>query len=101
MGNIVVIVGRLNVGKLILFNCLIGECQVIIDDESGVICDCQYGISYWNGKNFMVIDIGGFVCNLDDVFEVVICLQVCIVIEEVNVFIFMVDVFIGLIDFDE
>lgn len=101
MGNIVAIVGRPNVGKSTLFNRLIGERQAIIDDESGVTRDRQYGTSYWNGKNFTVIDTGGFVRNSDDVFEAAIRSQVRIAIEEANVLIFMVDVTTGLTDLDE
>lgn len=101
MGNIVAIVGRPNVGKSTLFNRLIGGRQAIIDDESGVTRDRQYGNSFWNGKNFTVVDTGGFVLNSDDVFEAAIRSQVRIAIEEANVLIFMVDVTTGITDLDE
>ncbi|WP_367390316.1 ribosome biogenesis GTPase Der [Lewinella sp. LCG006] len=101
MGNIVAIVGRPNVGKSTLYNRLIGERQAIINDESGVTRDRQYGISHWNGKNFTVVDTGGFVRNSDDVFEAAIRSQVEIAIEEASVLIFMVDVTTGLTDLDE
>lgn len=101
MGNIVAIVGRPNVGKSTLFNRLIGERQAIIDDESGVTRDRQYGTSFWNGKNFTVIDTGGFVRNSDDVFEAAIRSQVEIAIEEADVLVFIVDVSTGLTDLDE
>lgn len=101
MSSIVAIVGRPNVGKSTLYNRLIGQRQAIIDDESGVTRDRQYGLSYWNGKNFTVIDTGGFVRNSDDVFEAAIRSQVRIAIDEANVIIFMVDVTTGLTDLDE
>ena len=101
MSNLVAIVGRPNVGKSTLYNRLIGERQAIIDDESGVTRDRQYGHSYWNGKNFTVIDTGGFVRNSEDVFEAAIRSQVKIAIEEANIIIFMVDVSTGLTDLDE
>ena len=69
MGNIIAIVGRPNVGKSTLYNRLIGGRNAIIDDTSGVTRDRKYGISDWNGKNFTVIDTGGFVQGSDDVFE--------------------------------
>lgn len=101
MGNIVAIVGRPNVGKSTLFNRLIGERQAIIDDESGVTRDRQYGTSVWNGKHFAVIDTGGFVKHSSDVFESAIRSQVTIAIEEATVLVFMVDVTTGLTDLDE
>lgn len=101
MQNIVAIVGRPNVGKSTLFNRLIGERQSIVDDQSGVTRDRQYGQSHWNGKEFTVIDTGGFVRDSDDVFEAAIRDQVEIAIEEADVIIFMVDVSTGLTDLDE
>ncbi|MEZ4986201.1 MAG: ribosome biogenesis GTPase Der [Saprospiraceae bacterium] len=101
MGNIVAIVGRPNVGKSTLFNRLIGERQAIIDDESGVTRDRQYGNSHWNGKQFTVVDTGGFVRNSEDVFESAIRSQVKIAIEEATALVFVVDVTTGLTDLDE
>jgi len=100
MSNIVAIVGRPNVGKSTLFNRLIGERQSIIDDVSGVTRDRQYGTSEWNGKQFTVIDTGGFVHGSEDVFEAAIREQVHIAIEEANAIIFMVDVTTGITDLD-
>ena len=101
MGNIVAIVGRPNVGKSTLYNRLIGARQAIIDDTSGVTRDRQYGNSFWNGKNFIVIDTGGFVKSSSDIFESAIRSQVNIAIEEAEVIIFMVDVTTGITDLDE
>ncbi len=101
MGNIVAIVGRPNVGKSTLFNRLIGGRQAIIDDTSGVTRDRQYGYSEWNGKQFTVVDTGGFVLNSKDIFESAIRSQVKIAIEEASVLIFMVDVTTGITDLDE
>jgi GTP-binding protein len=101
MNNIVAIVGRPNVGKSTFFNRLIGERQAIIDDMPGVTRDRQYGSSYWNGKNFTVVDTGGFVENSEDIFEAAIRSQVKIAIEEAAVILFMVDVTTGITDLDE
>ena len=100
MGNIVAIVGRPNVGKSTLYNRLIGERKAIIDDISGVTRDRQYGNCFWNGKNFTVVDTGGFVLNSQDVFESAIRSQVKIAIEEAAVLVFMVDVTTGITDLD-
>ena len=101
MGNIVAIVGRPNVGKSTLYNRLVGHRQAIIDDVSGVTRDRQYGTSFWNGKNFTVVDTGGFVQNSDDIFESEIRSQVKIAIEEAAVIVFLVDVTTGITDLDE
>jgi len=101
MSNIIAIVGRPNVGKSTLYNRLIGEREAIIDDISGVTRDRKYGSSHWNGKDFTVVDTGGFVHGSDDVFEAAIRGQVEIAIEEANVILFMVDVTTGITDLDE
>ena len=101
MGNIIAIVGRPNVGKSTLYNRLIGGRNAIIDDTSGVTRDRKYGLSDWNGKNFTVIDTGGFVQGSDDVFEAAIRSQVKIAIEEATALVFMVDVATGITDLDE
>lgn len=98
--DIVAIVGRPNVGKSTLFNRLIGARQSIVDDLSGVTRDRQYGKSNWNGKEFTVIDTGGFVQNSDDVFEAAIREQVEIAIEEADIIILMTDVLTGITDLD-
>jgi len=100
MSNIVAIVGRPNVGKSTLFNRMVGGRQAITDNISGVTRDRQYGSVIWNGKNFTVIDTGGFVQHSDDLFEAAIREQVDIAIEEASVIIFMVDVMTGITDLD-
>jgi GTP-binding protein len=101
MSQIVAIVGRPNVGKSTLFNRLIGERKSIIDDTSGVTRDRIYGFSEWNGRNFTVIDTGGFVKGSSDIFEAEIRRQVQIAIDEANVIVFVVDVSTGITDLDE
>lgn len=100
MGNLVAIVGRPNVGKSTLFNRLIGERRAIVDDYSGVTRDRHYGVSEWCGKEFNVIDTGGFVSKTDDVFEIAIRDQVNIAIGEADVLLFVVDVTTGITDLD-
>ena len=101
MSNVVAIVGRPNVGKSTLYNRLIAERESIVDDFSGVTRDRLYGSCLWNGKNFTVIDTGGFVPASNDVFETAIREQVLIAIDEAEVIIFMVDVTTGITDIDE
>ena len=61
MNNIVAIVGRPNVGKSTFFNRLIQRREAIVDSVSGVTRDRNYGKSEWNGKEFSVIDTGGYI----------------------------------------
>ncbi|MCC8173439.1 MAG: ribosome biogenesis GTPase Der [Odoribacter sp.] len=100
MSNIVAIVGRPNVGKSTLFNRLIGGRQAIVNEESGVTRDRNYGKSEWCGKEFSVIDTGGYVSNSDDIFEEEINKQVILAMEEADVILFMVDTEIGVTDLD-
>lgn len=101
MSNIVAIVGRPNVGKSTLFNRLIGTRKAIVNEESGVTRDRNYGKSVWNGKEFSVIDTGGYVSNSDDIFEEEINKQVLLALDEADVILFMVDAEIGITDLDQ
>lgn len=101
MGFTVAIVGRPNVGKSTLFNRLLEQRKAIVDDVSGVTRDRQYGVSDWNGKNFNVIDTGGFVQGSDDVFEKEIAKQVLIAVDEADCILFLVDATTGLTDLDD
>lgn len=101
MSNIVAIVGRPNVGKSTLFNRLIGEKDAIVDETSGVTRDRHYGVSEWLGREFNVIDTGGYVTNSDDIFEEEIRKQVLLAIDEADIILFLVDVMSGITDLDE
>ncbi|MCX2679406.1 ribosome biogenesis GTPase Der [Galbibacter sp. EGI 63066] len=101
MSAIVAIVGRPNVGKSTLFNRLIKRREAIVDETSGVTRDRHYGKSDWNGREFSVIDTGGYVVGSDDIFEQEIDKQVELAIEEADVIIFVVDVAVGVTGMDE
>lgn len=101
MSNIVAIVGRPNVGKSTLFNRMIKRREAIVDSVSGVTRDRNYGKSEWNGKEFSVIDTGGYIKGSDDVFEGEIRKQVELAIEEADVILFVVDVEEGITPMDE
>jgi GTP-binding protein len=100
MGNIVAIVGRPNVGKSTLFNRLTKSRRAIVNDEAGTTRDRQYGKSEWEGREFSVIDTGGWVVNSSDVFEDEIKRHVVLAIEEADVILFMVDIQNGITDYD-
>ncbi len=101
MSTIVAIVGRPNVGKSTFFNRLIQRREAIVDAVSGVTRDRHYGKTDWNGREFTVIDTGGYVIGSDDVFEAEIDKQVELAIDEADAIIFMVDVENGVTGMDE
>lgn len=101
MGSIVAIVGRPNVGKSTFFNRLVERREAIVDSVSGVTRDRNYGRTDWNGREFSVIDTGGYVVGSDDVFEAQIDKQVKLAIEEADVILFMVDAHTGITPMDE
>ncbi len=98
--SIVAIVGRPNVGKSTLFNRLVGMRKAIVDDTAGVTRDRHYGRCDWCGREFSVIDTGGYTTNSDDVFESAIRAQVQIAIDESDVVLFMVEAATGITDYD-
>lgn len=100
MGNIIAIVGRPNVGKSTLFNRLVGGRSAIVDATEGTTRDRHYGTTDWNGREFNIVDTGGFTVNSEDIFEQEICRQVEIAIQEADQIIFMVDVETGITDLD-
>ena len=101
MSNIVAIVGRPNVGKSTFFNRLIQRREAIVDAVSGVTRDRHYGKSDWNGREFSLIDTGGYVVGSDDIFEAEIDKQVELAIDEADAIIFMVNVEDGVTGMDE
>ena len=98
--SLVAIVGRPNVGKSTLFNRLVGMRQAIVDDTAGVTRDRHYGRCEWCGREFSVVDTGGYTTNSDDVFETAIREQVQIAIDEADLVLFMVEASTGITDYD-
>ncbi len=98
--SLVAIVGRPNVGKSTLFNRLVGQRQAIVDAEAGTTRDRHYGKTDWNGREFSIIDTGGYSVNSEDIFEDEIRRQVMLAIEEADVILFLVEVSTGITDLD-
>lgn len=99
--SLVAIVGRPNVGKSTLFNRLVGQRKAIVDATAGTTRDRHYGKTDWNGREFSIIDTGGYTVNSEDVFEEEIRRQVMLAIEEADVILFLVEVKTGITDLDE
>lgn len=100
MENLVAIVGRPNVGKSTLFNRLTKTRQAIVSEIAGTTRDRQYGKVEWCGKEFSVVDTGGWVVNTEDIFEDEIRKQVLIATQESDLILFLVDVTNGITDWD-
>lgn len=98
--SLVAIVGRPNVGKSTLFNRLVGERKAIVDSTAGTTRDRHYGKTDWNGREFSIIDTGGYTVNSDDIFEDEIRRQVMLAIDEADVILFLVEVSTGITDLD-
>lgn len=101
MGQLVAIVGRPNVGKSTLFNRLTQSRTAITDPTAGTTRDRQYGKVDWNGKEFSIVDTGGWVVNSDDIFEAEINKQVELAIEQADEILFVVDAINGVTDLDD
>lgn len=100
MSKLVAIVGRPNVGKSTLFNRLSGTRAAIVSEHAGTTRDRQYGKCEWAGREFSIVDTGGWVVNSDDIFEEEIRKQVLLATEEADVILFLVDVKNGTTDLD-
>ena len=98
--SLVAIVGRPNVGKSTLFNRLVGQRQAIVDATAGTTRDRHYGKTDWSGREFSIIDTGGYTVNSEDIFEDEIRRQVLLAIEEADVILFLVEVGTGVTDLD-
>ncbi|MDE7472948.1 MAG: ribosome biogenesis GTPase Der [Muribaculaceae bacterium] len=101
MGQLVAIVGRPNVGKSTLFNRLTQTRTAIVDPTAGTTRDRQYGKVDWNGKEFSIVDTGGWVVNSEDIFEGEINKQVALAIEQADEILFVVDAMNGVTDLDD
>lgn len=97
----IAIVGRPNVGKSTLFNRLTQTRTAIVNDTAGTTRDRQYGKVEWNGKEFSIVDTGGWVVNSDDIFESEINKQVALAIEQADEILFVVDAMNGVTDLDD
>ncbi len=100
MASLVAIVGRPNVGKSTLFNRFTQSRHAIVSDVAGTTRDRQYGKCTWNGREFSVVDTGGWVVNSDDIFEDAIRRQVKVASDEADLLLFLVDVDTGVTDWD-
>lgn len=89
---IVTIVGRPNVGKSTLFNRIAQKRKAIVHHQAGITRDRIYERVNWSGRQFILIDTGGFIPESQDIIENAIRTQVKIAIEEADLILLIVDV---------
>ena len=93
---IVAVIGRPNVGKSTFVNRLAGDQQAIVHDEPGITRDRTYRPSFWQDRDFQVVDTGGLVFDDDTEFLPAIRQQAMAALVEASVAIFVVDGQLGL-----
>ena len=97
---IIAIVGRPNVGKSTIFNCLAGERKAIVHDRPGVTRDRQYDVNDRWGREVAIVDTGGLEPNPEDGLYAQMREQAMAAIEEADVILFIVDGQSGLTPLD-
>ncbi|GAB3804331.1 hypothetical protein GCM10027605_28120 [Micromonospora zhanjiangensis] len=97
---VVAVVGRPNVGKSTLVNRLIGRRQAVVEDTPGVTRDRVPYDAQWTGRQFTVVDTGGWEPDAKD-RAAAIAAQAEIAISTADVVIFVVDTTVGATDVDE
>ncbi len=88
---IVAIIGRPNVGKSTLFNRLVGRRQAIVDKQEGITRDRIHAPVEWTGKEFTLVDTGGYIPDEADIMDSAVRQQVEIALEEADFLLFVVD----------
>ena len=91
INNVVSIIGRPNVGKSTLFNRLIGKNKAMVSDFPGTTRDRNYAECFWAGKNFTLVDTGGFDPYPSNKLKALVKEQTLMAIEESNVLVFLLD----------
>jgi GTP-binding protein len=97
---VVVIVGRPNVGKSTFFNRAIGRRKAVVHDMPGVTRDSNYGLCHWGGRDFYLVDTGGWLPRADEGMEGLIRGQVEMTLERAEAVVFLVDSRTGMTDLD-
>ena len=88
---IVAIIGRPNVGKSTLFNRLAGARIAIVEDEPGITRDRHYADAFSHGREYVIVDTGGFDPESDDPLRASIARQVHLALAEADVVVCVLD----------
>lgn len=100
MVPVIALVGRPNVGKSTLFNCLTKTRDALVADFAGLTRDRKYGEAHFQERKFIVIDTGGL-SGEDEGIDVVMAEQARLAISEADLVIFLVDSRAGLTSADQ
>ena len=95
----VAIVGRPNVGKSTLLNRILGRREAIVEERPGVTRDRKEVVASWSGKEFTLIDTGGWMATGSTLDEKVSD-QSEKAIKEADAILFVVDATVGVTDDD-
>ncbi len=98
---LVVIVGRPNVGKSTLVNRLVGGREAITEERSGITRDRKELTAEWRGREFRIVDTGGWLSNEGESLEAKVSRQAEVAMREADVIVAVVDSVLGPIADDE
>ncbi|WP_213455321.1 ribosome biogenesis GTPase Der [Rhizomonospora bruguierae] len=97
---VVAVVGRPNVGKSTLVNRIIGRRQAVVEDVPGVTRDRVAYDAQWSGRQFTVVDTGGWEPDARD-RAAAIAAQAEAAVQTADAVLFVVDATVGATDVDE
>jgi GTP-binding protein len=98
---LVTIVGRPNVGKSSLFNRIVRQRLAVVDDRPGITRDRHLTVADWSGRDFFLMDTGGFLPSSREALDTAVRRQAEIAIEQADVVLLVVDVQTGVTDLDQ
>ncbi|WP_019145865.1 ribosome biogenesis GTPase Der [Aeromicrobium massiliense] len=97
---VLAVIGRPNVGKSTLVNRIIGRREAVVEDVPGVTRDRVAYEATWNGREFTVVDTGGWDPDAQGMAEL-IAAQAELAIAAADAVLFVVDANVGITDADE
>ena len=97
---IVALLGRPNVGKSTLINRFLGRREAIVEDTPGVTRDRVTYECEWNGREFMVMDTGGWEAKPDGI-SIGVSGIAELAMQEADVLALVIDAQVGALDEDD